>query len=187
MRHRLAGVRLSRTSAHRKALFSNLVAALFYNERIRTTDAKAKETRRLAERTITWARRVSDVLGKKPERRSIDESARVVHAVRMARRVVRDRGAVLKLFDELAPRYFGRAGGYTRIVKLPQRPGDAAPMSLLELMPEEGGAAETKAPAGKGEKGAEKAAPAKAEKAGKGEAKASAKGAEKAPAKKTKK
>jgi large subunit ribosomal protein L17 len=183
MRHRLAGVRLSRTSAHRKALFSNLIAALFYNERIRTTDAKAKETRRLAERTITWARRVSDVLGKKPERRSIDESARVVHAVRMARRVVRDRGAVLKLFDELAPRYFGRAGGYTRIVKLPQRPGDAAPMSLLELMPEEGGSAAAK-PEGKGEK-AEKAS-AKAEKAGKGEAKA-AKGAEKAPAKKAKK
>ena len=77
MRHRLAGVRLSRTSAHRKALFSNLIAALFYNERIRTTDAKAKETRRLAERTITWARRVGDVLGKKPERRSLDESARV--------------------------------------------------------------------------------------------------------------
>ena len=64
----------------------------------------------------------------------------MVHAVRMARRVVRDRGAVLKLFDELAPRFFGRPGGYTRIVKLPQRPGDAAPMSLLELMPEEGGA-----------------------------------------------
>src|SRR5215468_10045584 len=160
MRHRLAGVRLSRTSAHRKALFSNLIAALFYNERIRTTDAKAKETRRLAERTITWARRVSDVLGKKPERRSIDESARVVHAVRMARRVVRDRGAVLKLFDELAPRYFGRQGGYTRIIKLPQRPGDAAKS------------------AGKGDKGA-----AKDEKAAKGGAKAQAKGAEKAPAK----
>ena len=179
MRHRVAGVRLSRTSAHRKALFSNLIAALFYNERIRTTDAKAKETRRLAERTITWARRVSDVLGKKPDRRTIDESSRVVHAIRMARRVVRDRGAVLKLFDELAPRYFGRAGGYTRIVKLPQRPGDAAPMSLLELMPEEGGSAAAKAPAGKGEKAEKSAAPAKAEKA--------AKGAEKAPAKKAKK
>jgi len=100
MRHQRAGVHLSRTSAHRKALFSNLVAALFTNERIRTTDAKAKETRRLAERTITWARRVGDVLGKKPERRTTEESARVVHAVRMARRIVRDRGAVLKLFDE---------------------------------------------------------------------------------------
>jgi large subunit ribosomal protein L17 len=114
-----------------------LVAALFTNERIRTTDAKAKETRRLAERTITWARRVGDVLTKKPERRSTEESARVVHAVRMARRVVRDRGAVLKLFDELAPRFAGRHGGYTRIVKLDQRPGDAASMSLLELMPDD--------------------------------------------------
>jgi large subunit ribosomal protein L17 len=181
MHHRIAGVRLSRTSAHRKALFSNLIAALFYNERIRTTDAKAKETRRLAERTITWARRVGDVLGKKPDRRSLDESARVVHAVRMARRVVRDRGAVLKLFDELAPRYLGRHGGYTRIIKLPQRPGDAAPMALLELLPEdEGGTPKSSGKDDKG-KGGEKAA-AKDDK-GKG-AKAQAKGAEKAPAKK---
>jgi large subunit ribosomal protein L17 len=126
-------------------LFSNLVAALLTHEKIRTTDAKAKETRRLAERTITWARRVGDVLTKKPDRRSSEESARVVHAVRMARRVVRDRGAVLKLFDELAPRYLARRGGYTRIVKLGQRPGDAAPMSLLELIPDEGGPA-AKAP-----------------------------------------
>jgi len=156
MRHQRAGVHLSRTSAHRKALFSNLVAALFTNERIRTTDAKAKETRRIAERTITWARRVGDVLGKKADRRSDEESARVVHAVRMARRVVRDRGAVVKLFDELAPRYVGRHGGYTRIVKLGQRPGDAAPMALLELLPEDGGPAPK---AGGKDKGAE--APAK--------------------------
>src|SRR3954452_5978518 len=141
MRHQRAGVHLSRTSEHRKALFSNLVAALFYNERIRTTDAKAKETRRIAERTITWARRVGDALNKKADKRSDEESARVVHAVRMARRVVRDRGAVVKLFDELAPRYLGRQGGYTRIMKLGPRPGDAAPMSLLELMPENGGSA----------------------------------------------
>jgi len=161
MRHRKAGVHLSRTSAHRKALFSNLVAALLTNERIRTTDAKAKETRRLAERTITWARRVGEVLTKKPDRRTTEESARVVHAVRMARRVVRDRGAVLKLFDEIAPRFLGRRGGYTRIVKLGQRPGDAAPMSLLELIPDEGGpaAAPTETPA-KGGEGA-KAKPAK--------------------------
>ncbi len=151
MRHRKAGVHLSRTSAHRQALFSNLVAALFTNERIRTTDAKAKETRRLAERTITWARRVGDVLGKKPERRTTEESARVVHAVRMARRVVRDRGAVVKLFDEIAPRFMGRHGGYTRIVKLDQRPGDAAPMSLLELVDSESAAPAETAPAkGKG-------------------------------------
>jgi large subunit ribosomal protein L17 len=173
MRHQRAGVHLSRTSAHRKALFSNLIAALFYNERIRTTDAKAKETRRLAERTITWARRVGDALEKAPEKRSLEESSRVVHSIRMARRVVRDRGAVLKLFDELRPRYQGRHGGYTRIVKLGQRPGDAAPMSLLELIPEDSSAA-PKGP--KGDEGGEKSAKGKASK---GEA--AAKGSAKAP------
>lgn len=173
MRHRRAGVHLSRTSAHRQALFSNLVAALFTNERIRTTDAKAKETRRLAERTITWARRVGDVLTKKPDRRSTEESARVVHAVRMARRVVRDRGAVLKLFDEIAPRFAGRHGGYTRIVKLDQRPGDAASMSLLELMPDDNATAPKAEPSkdagekkGKGATKAEAKTEAKAGKSG---------------------
>jgi len=205
MRHRRAGVHLSRPTAHRKALFSNLVAALFTNERIRTTDAKAKETRRLAERTITWARRLGDVLTKKAERRSPEESARVVHAVRMARRIVRDRTAVSKLFSEIGPRYLARRGGYTRIVKIGQRPGDAAPMSLLELIPD--GAPAAAEPQGKGgdkpEKGAGKAkdqgqkASAKAGKAPKAEAKdagagkkkdkpaaAKAESAAKAPAKK---
>ena len=180
MRHRKAGVHLSRTSAHRKALFSNLVAALLTNERIRTTDAKAKETRRLAERTITWARRVGEVLSKKPDRRTTEESARVVHAVRMARRVVRDRGAVMKLFDEIAPRFEGRRGGYTRIVKLGQRPGDAAPMSLLELMPDEGGPtpapAETPAKGAHGEAGKAKGG---AKSAAKGDKTPSAKGSTK--------
>jgi large subunit ribosomal protein L17 len=200
MRHRKAGVHLSRTSAHRQALFSNLVAALFTNERTRTTDAKARETRRLAERTITWARRVGDVLGKKPERRSTEESARVVHAVRMARRIVRDRHAVVKLFDEIAPRFMGRHGGYTRIVKLDQRPGDAAPMALLELMPDEGAApAEASPSKGKGgaktdtgkggEKSTEKAAAkggAKAKSGGKASEKAPAEGAKKPRATKPK-
>jgi large subunit ribosomal protein L17 len=172
MRHQRAGVHLSRTSAHRKALFSNLVAALLTNESIRTTEAKAKETRRLAERTITWARRVGDVLTKKPDRRSDEESARVVHAVRMARRVVRDRGAVLKLFDEIAPRFLGRRGGYTRIVKLGPRPGDAAPMSLLELIPDEG------APPAKADKGPEPKGADKGKPQAKPEQKTAAKGAQ---------
>jgi len=176
MRHQRAGVHLSRTSAHRKALFSNLVAALFNNERIQTTDAKAKETRRLAERTITWARRLGDVLTKTPEKRTPEESARVVHAVRMARRMVRDRFAVLKLFDEIGPRYLSRPGGYTRLVKVGQRVGDAAPMSLLELIPADGAPAKKEeAPAkGKGAKaeGGEKKAAAKTEG---GEKKAAAK------------
>jgi large subunit ribosomal protein L17 len=167
MRHRRAGVHLSRTSAHRKALFSNLVAALLTNERIRTTDAKAKETRRLAERTITWARRVSDILVKKPDRRSPEESARVVHAVRMARRVVRDRGAVVKLFDEIAPRFFARHGGYTRIVKIGQRHGDAAPMSFLELIPDDAPKAAPATKADKGEKAGKSSAKAKEPKAAK--------------------
>jgi large subunit ribosomal protein L17 len=203
MRHHKAGVHLSRTSAHRGALFSNLVAALFNNERIRTTHAKARETRRLAERTITWARRVGDVLTKKPDRRSNEESARVVHAVRMARRVVRDRGAVLKLFDEIAPRYLGRFGGYTRIVKLAQRPGDAAPMSLLELIPDEtpapkpaadkGDKGSGKEGGGKGGSGTSKAAdksaakPAKAAKASAAKAEAKPAAAKKPAAKATKK
>jgi large subunit ribosomal protein L17 len=178
MRHLKSGRKLNRSMSHRSALYRNLVASLMTYDRIRTTDAKAKETRRLAERTITWARRVSDVLGKKPDRRSIEESSRVVHAVRMARRVVRDRGAVLKLFDELAPRFFGRPGGYTRIIKLPQRPGDAAPMSMLELMPDEG-AATAKA----GDKADKPSQPSKGEKGGKAAgAKAQAKGGDK-PAK----
>jgi large subunit ribosomal protein L17 len=142
-------------------LFSNLVAALLTNERIRTTDAKAKETRRLAERTITWARRVGDILVKKVDRRSPEESARVVHAVRMARRVVRDRGAVVKLFDEIAPRFLARRGGYTRIVKIGQRPGDAAAMSLLELIPDDAPKSSPSAKADKGEKSSGKAKDAK--------------------------
>jgi large subunit ribosomal protein L17 len=121
---------------------------------------------------------VGDLLTKKVDRRTTEESARVVHAVRMARRVVRDRGAVLKLFDEIAPRFEGRRGGYTRIVKLGQRPGDAAPMSLLELLPDEGSA--PSAPAETPGKAAKPAADKGT--TGKGEAKA-AKGEGKAPAK----
>jgi len=175
MRHRVAGLRLSRPTAHRKALFSNLVAALFQNERIRTTEAKARETRRLAERTITWARRVGDILRKKKDARSPEESARVVHAVRMARRIVRDWDAVVKLFDELAPRFAARRGGYTRILKMGQRPGDAAPMSLLELVADEAPAAKESASEGAKAKGAPKAA------------KSTEKGAEKSTAKSSKK
>lgn len=137
MRHRKAGVTLSRTTAHRKALFSNLVAALFENEQIKTTHVKARATAQIAERTISLARRLNDVLGKAVEKRTPEEQARVVHAMREARKVVKSRAAVQKLFDEIGPRFAGRHGGYTRIVKLGQRPGDAAPVSLLSLMPDE--------------------------------------------------
>ena len=194
MRHQRAGVHLSRTAAHRKALFSNLVASLFTYERIRTTDAKAKETRRLAERTITWARRLGTVLTKSPDKRTEEEKGQVVHAVRMARRVVRDRSAVVKLFDEIGPRFLGRHGGYTRIVKIGQRPGDAAPMSLLELIPDENapareaadeGEAETKTTKGKVTKTSAKAegTAAKVEASTKGKAASKSAGAKPAAAK----
>ena len=165
MRHKRAGLHLSRTPAHRKALFSNLVAAVLTYERIRTTEAKAKEVRRLVERAITWARRLGPVLTKKPEKRTDEEKARVVHAMRMALRAVRDREAVLKLFEEIGPRCLTRHGGYTRIMKLGQRPGDAAHMSLLELIPAEGAAEK---PEPKQDKGKAKA---KKEPAEKGKAK----------------
>ena len=169
MRHKRAGLHLSRTPAHRKALFSNLVAALLTYERIRTTETKAKEVRRLAERAITWARRLGPVLTKKPEKRTDEEKARVVHAMRMALRAIRDRQAVLKLFEEIGPRFLTRHGGYTRIMKLGPRPGDAAPMSLLELIPGEGEASKPE-PKPTQEKGKAKPTPKK-EPAEKGKAK----------------
>ena len=177
MRHKRAGLHLSRTAAHRKALFSNMVAALLTYERIRTTTVKAKEIRRLAERAITWARRLGPILTKKAEKRTDEEKARVVPAMRMALRAVRDRDAVLKLFEEIAPRFLARHGGYTRIMKVGQRPGDAAPMSILELIPDENAKEKEAKPApkgdkaGKGEKGEKDAKAAKDPSEGKVKAK----------------
>jgi large subunit ribosomal protein L17 len=137
MRHRKAGVHLSRTPAHRKALFSNLVAALFQNEEIKTTHVKARATAQIAERTISLARRLTDVLSKPVEKRTAEEQSRVVSAMREARKVVKSRDAVQKLFEDIGPRFAARRGGYTRIVKIGQRPGDAAPISLLSLLQDE--------------------------------------------------
>jgi large subunit ribosomal protein L17 len=116
MRHLKAGRKLNRTSAHRKALLRNLVTSLIERERIRTTDAKAKELRRVVERLVTLGKRAS------------------LHARRQAASFVRTRAAVRKLFDDIAPRFSNRAGGYTRIIKLGRRAGDAAPMSIVEFV-----------------------------------------------------
>ncbi|MBF6569817.1 MAG: 50S ribosomal protein L17 [Candidatus Binataceae bacterium] len=115
MRHLNQGRKLSRTSAHRKALFRNLVLSLIRHGRLKTTDAKAKELRRFADRMIT--------LGKRG-----DLSAR-----RRAFDFIRSRDAVKKLFDEIAPRFKDRAGGYTRVIKFGVRIGDAAPLSVIEF------------------------------------------------------
>lgn len=135
MRHRVAGKRLNRSSAHRKALRRNLVTALLQHEQIETTGAKAKAIRGQAEKLITLAKR-----GLAAEQ---EDPSRGVHARRLAEgRLNRwvtgsdgERMDVLqKLFDDIAPRYADRPGGYTRMYKLGPRKGDAAPMVLLELV-----------------------------------------------------
>lgn len=120
MRHLKAGRILGRPSAHRKALFRNMVTALIDRERIRTTLAKAKELRGKVEKTIT--------LGKKG----------TLHARRHALKLVADRGVLKKIFGPLAERYANRPGGYTRVIKLGHRLGDDAPMAFIELVGREG-------------------------------------------------
>jgi large subunit ribosomal protein L17 len=115
MRHRKAGRKLNRTSPHRNAMFRNMVTSLLQHEHIQTTDAKAKELRRYADRMVTLGKRGT------------------LHARRQALSFVRDRKVVKKLFEDIAPRFADRPGGYTRITKLGIRRGDAAPVSLIEL------------------------------------------------------
>ena len=116
MRHQKAGRKLGRDSAHRKALYSNLTGALIEHGRIRTTEAKAKEVRPIAEKMIT--------LGKRGD----------LHAHRQAVAFLRSKSVAHKLFAEVAPRFAERPGGYTRVVKLDPRQGDNAPMAYLELV-----------------------------------------------------
>lgn len=116
MRHRKAGRKLGRNASHRKALMSNMVTSLFRYERIQTTDAKAKELRRVADKLIT--------LGKRGD----------LHARRLALREIRDKEILAKLFEDIAERNRERPGGYTRIVKLTNRRGDNAPVSIIELV-----------------------------------------------------
>jgi large subunit ribosomal protein L17 len=142
MRHRVKGRKLNRDSAHRNALRKNLIADLICYEQIVTTEAKARAIRPSAERMITLAKRGL-------ENGKIDP-AKEVHARRMAAsrlpkvRVSEDEGGyfeevnvVKKLFDEVAPRFADRPGGYTRMVKLGKRPGDNADMAVLMLVEEE--------------------------------------------------
>jgi large subunit ribosomal protein L17 len=151
MRHQNSGRQLSRNSSHRAALMRNLSAALLRYETIRTTVPKAKELRRVVEPIIT--------LGK------TDSQA----ARRRAFAKLRDEALVEKLFTDLGPRFAARAGGYTRILKMEPRPGDSAPMALMQLT-------EKAAPAAPAEQSAAAAKPAKkAKKAADGEAAPAAK------------
>ena len=120
MRHLKKGRKLNRSPSHRLALMRNLVTSLLRHERIETTDAKAKELRRWADRMIG--------LGKEGN----------LHARRQALGVIQDKAVVRKVFDSLAPRFKDRPGGYTRIVKVGWRHGDHASLSLIELVPGDG-------------------------------------------------
>lgn len=119
MNHRKSARKLGRTSSHRKALLRNMVTSLLEHEQIRTTDAKAKELRGVADKMITLGKRGT------------------LHARRQALQTIRSKDIASKVFVELAERYRERPGGYTRVIKLGQRVGDAAPMSLIELVDRE--------------------------------------------------
>ena len=132
MRHLKSGRQLSRNSSHRWALMRNLITALLREEKIHTTDPKAKELRRWVDRVIT--------LGKRGD----------LHARRQAAAIIFDKTVVKKLFDTIGPRFKDRPGGFTRIVKLGVRHGDAAQMALIELV---GGEAKAEASTGGAKKG----------------------------------
>lgn len=116
MRHLKKGRKLGTDASHTKAILKSLAIALFTNERIKTTEARAKEVRSLVDKVITW--------GKKGD----------VHSRRLALAALGDKELVQKIFTDIAPRFEGRDGGYTRILKLGPRKGDAAPMVILELV-----------------------------------------------------
>ena len=120
MRHRKAGRNLSRNTSHRKAMLRNMMTSLFRHEQLETTDAKAKELRPLAEKMITLAQRGD------------------LHARRQALAVLQDKDVAHRLFDEQKDRFLNRQGGYVRIVKKETRKGDGAPISIIQLLPEEG-------------------------------------------------
>jgi large subunit ribosomal protein L17 len=117
MRHRKAGRKLNRTTSHRLMMLRNMVTSLFEHERIETTETKAKELRRLAEHLVT--------LGKRGN----------LHSRRQALKTINNKKVVQKLFNEVAPRFEGRSGGYTHIFKTRNRPGDGAALAIIELIP----------------------------------------------------
>ena len=118
MRHRNQGRKLGRTSAHRTAMFANMAAALIKHEQIKTTLPKAKDLRPVIEKLVTLSRR----------------GAKDLHARRQALAQIKDADQVTKLFDVIGPRYSGRPGGYTRVLKAGFRYGDNAPMAIIEFV-----------------------------------------------------
>lgn len=160
MKHRVVGRRLDRTTEHRTAMFRNMVTSLLRHERITTTTPKAKELKRIADKVVTLAKRGTP------------------NARRIAYRDVRDAEVLEKLFGPLKERYASRPGGYTRIIRVGRRHGDAAEMSVIELVDRSPAVEEkdVEAKGAKAEKKTEKSAPAAKKTASKGKAKVAAKG-----------
>lgn len=136
MRHMKGRRKLGRTSSHRKAMLINMVTSLLRHGRIQTTEAKAKEVRKIADKIITLSKRVPrsrfDGLAEGDERRQLEADR--LHAIRMARQWVNDRDVLHKVFTEYGDAFARRDGGYTRVLKLGFRAGDNAPMSVVELV-----------------------------------------------------
>jgi len=126
MRHLREGRKLKRISSHRRALLRNMVASLLEFEKIETTDAKAKELRKITDRMITWGKRGD------------------LHARRQVLKIIRNKRVIQKLFAEIAPRFRERSGGYTRIIKTGRRKGDNASLSIIELIPQGGEKSKTR-------------------------------------------
>ena len=155
MRHRNSGRKFDRNTSSRRAMLRNLTANLVLHERIQTTDAKAKELRRVAERLITKAKRLGEVAYTPLEKLSAKDKARRLHVARLVAAYIprfgvrTEKGGETKKVDlvekvmlDLAKRFANRPGGYTRIVKFGPRRGDNAPISLVELLGGEDGAAD---------------------------------------------
>jgi large subunit ribosomal protein L17 len=140
MRHKIAGRKLGLPTDQRMALLRNLVRSLFLRNKIRTTEARAKEARRIAERLITKAK-TNDLDARRQVRRVLAMHEKAAHALRRTgtreARSCQTEDLVKKLFDEIVPKIGDRAGGYTRLTRVGARRGDAAPLAVLELVLEE--------------------------------------------------
>jgi large subunit ribosomal protein L17 len=134
VRHRKIRTKLAGTPSRARAMFSNMLVGLVQHGRIRTTEKRARILRSIAEKVVTRATSLGDLLLKDRAKLAAEDQARVLHAMRMVRRTLKRTDAVIHLFEEVAPRYLGRPGGYTRMYKVGFRKGDNAPLALLEFI-----------------------------------------------------
>lgn len=137
MRHKNSVRQLGRTHSHRKAMFANMVTSFFEKERIVTTKQKGRELKKISEKIITRAKDNIDL----PE----DAADKRLHNKRVVMKTIKDRDVLKKLFDDIAPRFKGRNGGYTRLYLLGRRPGDAAEMAIIELVEKKASVKKTEA------------------------------------------